>query len=203
MLLPQEQHVFLYLVNMNRPAVLRSPQAYLLPLLLMLALLVSCHRNKDIAKSKDDELGKAAIKKIQEKYAPLLGTEPSRIDNIKLYSFIDDWYGVPYLYAGKSKSGVDCSGFTTILYKEIYAKNIAGSAASQYEMCKVIKEEDLEEGDLVFFKINSERVSHVGVYLRNSRFVHASSKKGIMISNLNETYFRKYFFKGGRPKVSS
>lgn len=165
-------------------------------------LLASCRSNKSVTKSNDD-FAKSEIRKLQEKYAPLLGTDPSSVSNIKLYSFIDEWYGVPYLYAGKSKTGVDCSGFTTILYKEVYGKNFLGPAAALYNASKEVKEDELEEGDLVFFKINSEKVSHVGVYLQNSRFVHASTKKGIIISNLNEPYYRKYFFKGGRPKVSS
>lgn len=193
--------LFLISMMMRLPHIIRTAAQLMLACL----LLASCHGNKSATKSKtnDDDLSKAAVRKIQDKYAPLLGTEPSKVNNIKLYSFIDDWYGVPYLYAGKSKSGVDCSGFTTILYREVYAKNIAGSAASLYEACKGIKEDELKEGDLVFFKINGDKISHVGVYLQNSRFVHASTRKGIIISNLNEPYYRKYFFKGGRPKVSS
>jgi murein DD-endopeptidase / murein LD-carboxypeptidase len=163
-------------------------------------LLAACRGGKN-ASSTDSS--KAVQKKIQEKYAGLLGIDQEKIKNIKLYSFIDEWYGVPYLYAGKSKSGVDCSGFTNILYREVYGIAMAGSAASLYEGCKSIKRDDLEEGDLVFFKINSERISHVGVYLQNNKFVHASSKKGIIISDLEEAYYKKYYFKGGRPKVSS
>lgn len=171
--------------------------------LMFVLLLASCHGNKNISTNTSEEPSKAQGKKLKEKYAPMLGVEPSKIDNIKLYSFIDDWYGIPYKYGGKSKSGVDCSGFTNILYREVYNKPLQGSAASLYELCKPVKRDDLEEGDLVFFKINGDKISHVGVYLQNNKFVHASSKKGIMISDLDETYFRKYFFKGGRPKVTS
>ena len=122
----------------------------------------------------------------------------SEITNVALYKFIDEWYGVPYLYGGKTKSGVDCSGFASILYSTIYKKNISGSAASIFNACKAVSEKDLEEGDLVFFKINSDKISHVGVYLKNHHFVHASTHKGIVISSLEEDYYKKYFFKGGK-----
>jgi murein DD-endopeptidase / murein LD-carboxypeptidase len=72
-----------------------------------------------------------------------------------------------------------------------------------YESCDHVAEKNLQEGDLVFFKINSKNVSHVGVYLQNRRFVHASTKRGITINNLDEAYYKKYFFKGGRPKSTA
>jgi lipoprotein Spr len=176
-----------------------------LPLLIVGLLLASCHGNKGITKAgdppkKEESASKAAAKKIQEKYSVMLGIEPSKIDNIKLYSFVDDWYGVPYVYGGKTKNGVDCSGFACALYREVYERNLQGSSASLFEGSKPMKKDDLEEGDLVFFKINGDKISHVGVYLQNNKFVHASTKKGIMISDLNEEYYKKYFYKGGRPK---
>ena len=60
------------------------------------------------------------------------------------------------------------------------------------------RKEELKEGDLVFFKINSKSISHVGVYLGDDKFAHASSSKGVMISNLNEAYWKRYYYKGGR-----
>lgn len=167
-------------------------------LLIACLLLAACGNNKKITKT--EEPSKATVKKLQVKYAAMLGVDESRIDNEKLYIFIDEWYGVPYKYGGKSKAGVDCSGFTCILYKEALNRQIQGSAAGLYEMCKAVKKDDLEEGDLVFFKINSNKISHVGVYLQNNKFVHASTKRGIIINDLDEPYYKKYFFKGGRPK---
>lgn len=161
-------------------------------------LLAACGNSKKI--TKEEEPSKAASKKLRTKYAAMLGVDEDKIDNTKLYMFIDEWYGVPYKYGGKAKTGVDCSGFTCILYKEALGKPLQGSAAGLYETCKAVKKDDLEEGDLVFFKINSDKVSHVGVYLQNNKFVHASTKKGIIINDLDEAYYKKYFFKGGRPK---
>ena len=142
----------------------------------------------------------SSYKRIEEKYSQLLGGSKKDISNKKLYSFIDDWYGTPYQYGGKTKKGVDCSGFTNILYKEVFGKKLIGSSSEMYHQCKQIPKEKLHEGDLVFFKIDSKEISHVGIYLQHNKFVHASTKKGVMINDLNEEYYRKYFERGGRAK---
>lgn len=135
---------------------------------------------------------------IQKEYALKLGVSENRIQNDRLYQFIDDWYGVPYKYAGKDKMGIDCSGFTAELFATIYHKKIAPFSKAMYESAKKITTNSLKEGDLVFFKIESEQISHVGVYLQNWKFVHASTKKGVIISDLNEPYYKKYFYSAGR-----
>lgn len=137
---------------------------------------------------------------IQSKYASKLGVDPSQLNNLELYQFVDTWYGAPYRYAGKSRSGVDCSGFTSILLDSVFNKNISGPSYSLYSLCEPVEKEKLKEGDLVFFKINKGKISHVGVYLQNNKFVHASTRAGVIINDLDEDYYRKYFFKGGRLK---
>jgi lipoprotein Spr len=166
---------------------------------LLLVSLIGCHGNKDKSTAKLSGAD-AALKK---KYSLQLGVEEKAITNLKLYRFVDEWYGVPYKYGGKTKTGVDCSGFASALLRDVYAISLAGSAQSMYEGCDHVAEKNLQEGDLVFFKINSKNVSHVGVYLQNRRFVHASTKRGITINNLDEAYYKKYFFKGGRPKSTA
>ena len=107
---------------------------------------------------------------------------------------------MPYKYGGKNKQGIDCSAFTLELLKEVYNKDLTGTSSSISNGCKVISKNNLLEGDLVFFKIESDNISHIGVYLQNNKFVHASTKKGVMIDDLDEPYYKKYFFKGGRIK---
>ena len=139
----------------------------------------------------------AALKK---KYATILGVDEKQITNLALYKFIDEWYGTPYKYGGKTKEGIDCSDLVCVLYAQVYKKTISGSASSLYDNCDVIAQKNLEEGDLVFFKIDSDKVSHVGIYLQNRHFLHASSHHGVIINSLDEAYYVKYFFKGGRIK---
>lgn len=158
----------------------------------------ACRSHKDATSDNSTNISKS--KKVKAKYAAILKVDESKIENVKLYSFIDEWYGVPYKYGGKSKSGIDCSNFTSTLYSNIYGKALSGSSASIYEQCKVISKNNLEEGDLVFFKIEGDKISHIGVYLQNNKFVHATTKKGVMIDDLDEAYYKKYFYKAGRLK---
>ena len=139
-------------------------------------------------------------KEIRIKYAEKLNTNELSIKNTKLYSFIDDWYGTPYKYGGIDKNGIDCSGFVFKLFEQVYSIKSPRTTTELYEVSNEIKKKDLKEGDLLFFKIDSKKVSHVGIFLMNNKFVHASSKKGIMISDLNDEFFVKCFYKGGRLK---
>jgi len=132
----------------------------------------------------------------------LLGLSSKEIKKSELYSFIQDWYAVPYKYGGCKKSGVDCSCFTTILYEEVYHQKLAGNASDLYKGAEKISLQRAREGDLVFFKINVSYVSHVGVLLRDGHFVHASTSKGVIVSSLEEAYYKKYFHSAGRVKTN-
>jgi len=131
-------------------------------------------------------------------YAEKLGVSKSDITNYQLYNFIDSWYGTPYKYAGRTKSGVDCSDFVSLLLQSVYNLPISGAVTDLYRQCKPIKPSQLREGDLVFFKINKKSLSHVGVYLQNNKFVHASVHSGVVIDDLGEDYYKKYFRASGR-----
>jgi lipoprotein Spr len=137
---------------------------------------------------------------IRATYAERLKVSESDIKNEKLYKFIDDWYAVPYKYAGKDKKGIDCSGFTSVLCSTVYNKKVSSSSKAIYEETKRVNVSDLKEGDLVFFIINGKSVSHVGVYLQHNKFVHASTRRGVIISDLDEPYYKKYYHGGGRIK---
>ncbi|MEW6773289.1 MAG: C40 family peptidase [Bacteroidota bacterium] len=120
---------------------------------------------------------------------------------LPLYSFITEWYGVPYKYGECSKNGTDCSGFINALYEKVYGKKLERRSQDIFQkQCKKINKNEVKEGDLVFFKIESKEISHVGVYLRNNKFVHASTQKGVIINDLNEPYYQKYFYAFGRVK---
>ncbi len=168
----------------------------------------SCKNTKNITSAKDATNDKetetknniSSKKKIQIKYSEQLGVQKENITNIELYSFIDEWMGVPYKYGGKTKEGVDCSDLTVILCKTVYNKTIEVPSSKIYSQCKPIDLKEIQEGDLVFFKIDGDKISHVGVYLQNNKFVHATTKKGVMINDLNEPYYKKYFYKAARIK---
>jgi lipoprotein Spr len=131
---------------------------------------------------------------LQEKYASLMGIVPNLITNYSLYSFIDEWYGVRYRFGGNNKNGIDCSAFVQRMYEQVFNMNLVRTAIEQFSECKMVfDKEALKEGDLVFFCTKgNKRISHVGVYLANNYFIHASSTLGVAISSLNETYWHKH-----------
>ncbi len=155
----------------------------------------SCKHHRTSTKSSE-----SSNHSIRKKYAEKLGVSESEIKNEKLYQFINDWYGVKYKYGGKDKAGVDCSGLTAALYLTVYKKTISSNTKDLVGEVKKVKESDLKEGDLVFFNTNGKSISHVGVYLQNNKFVHASTKKGVMISDMNEPYFKQTYVSSGKVK---
>jgi lipoprotein Spr len=132
------------------------------------------------------------------KYSNEFGYNIESIKNPELYEVVDEWLGTPYKYSGETKKGIDCSGFACTIYRAVYNSVLSGSAKDIYERVKPINKDELEEGDLVFFKIKRARISHIGVYLGSNKFAHASTHNGVIISDLDEAYYKKYFYKGGK-----
>ena len=133
-------------------------------------------------------------------YSNVLGFDINYVNNPRLYQSISDWLGTPYKFSGTSKKGVDCSGLVCKLYRDSYHKEMNGCARDMFKNSEPVKRSDLREGDLVFFKIRKNKVSHVGIYLSQNRFVHASTTNGVIVSNLDDLYYNRYFYKGGRIK---
>ena len=127
----------------------------------------------------------------------IMGVAVSATSNMKLFHFVYDWIGTPYRFGGSSRKGIDCSAFTKQLYSEVFKTTIRRNSRDIFSMVSPVGKDDLKEGDLVFFKIHSRSISHVGIYLGNNRFAHASSR-GVAISSLDEAYYSRYFYKGGR-----
>ena len=125
-------------------------------------------------------------------------------DNLGLYAFVADWLGTPYRFGGMSRKGTDCSGFAYNLYKEVYGGGLERcSSAEMMKATKRVAKKDLREGDLVFFNTRnrrSGRASHVGVYLRDGYFAHASSRGGVIISPLSSPYYKRHYIGAGRLK---
>lgn len=153
-----------------------------------------------IIKPKEEKIAlEDSLSYLKKKYAPLLSATQEDILNLSLYKLVDEWMGTPYKYGGNTQKGTDCSGFTGIIYQQIFDINLARRAADIYHKTdQKLKKDELKEGDLVFFDIGRRELSHVGVYLTNGKFVHASTSKGVVISDLEMDYYKKYFRCGGR-----
>lgn len=131
-----------------------------------------------------------------------LGMDINKDDNHKLYLASAEWIGVPYRAGGESKHGTDCSGFVSQLYKRVYNIRLARSTDGQLKESNKVSRRHLREGDLVFFtsRASRKRVAHVGIYLKDGKFVHASTSQGVIVSSLNEKYYTQYWLRGGRVK---
>jgi len=119
-------------------------------------------------------------------------------EDLNLLEEMNAWYGTPYKYGGKTKEGTDCSGMTIGIYKAVYDIDLTRSSYDMWKQSEAVEIEDLKDGDLVFFKINYVSISHVGIYISNGNFIHSSTSKGVIISNLEEDYYKKRFCIGGR-----
>lgn len=150
------------------------------------------------------------VTSVQIKYGMKLDVTPEAIKNQKLYEFIQEWEGTNYLLGGETEVGIDCSSFTQRLYSSVYDKYIERTAQKQFDSeltNKFLGKEYLKEGDLIFFKGSGElknAITHVGIYLQNGNFVHSTSYtkdnglKGVKISNLDNSFWKKRFVAGGK-----
>ncbi len=124
---------------------------------------------------------------IQVKYASLLNMLPGMLTNIRLLETIDEWYGTRYRYGGTTKSGIDCSAFVRAVYKVAFGIDLPRTAREQFRAA-ALAVSNLQTGDLLFFN-TSGGISHVGMYLGNNKFVHASTSRGVIVSDLDENYY--------------
>ena len=163
----------------------------MLPIVAMVLLLLSsCAASRSAAADERATLSKK------------IGVSISKKDNIKLYRYSAAWLGVRYRLGGTTKSGVDCSGLAGAIYKDVYGVKLHRSVDDIYhDDCRRIRRGRLKEGDLVFFRTDEKRKkrpNHVGVYLKDGKFVHASTSKGVEINSLDNVFYKKAFVKGGR-----
>jgi len=137
-----------------------------------------------------------------KKYEGIVGIHINMRKSLPLYESVDSWIDVPYHYGGMSKKGTDCSGFVCNVYKEVYKVVLDRSAEDQFHKdIRRIGKLRLKEGDLVFFEtIKGNKASHVGIYLGNHKFVHASVKKGVCIDDMNQKYYVDHFTRAGRVR---
>lgn len=121
-----------------------------------------------------------------------------RLDRDRLNAAVNKYLGTPYRFGGDSDRGIDCSAFTRRVYRE-QGVELPRNSREQARVSASVQFSGLATGDLVFFDTSiSGVISHVGVYLGNGIFAHASSSKGVTKSSIRERYYQKRFAKGGR-----
>lgn len=110
------------------------------------------------------------------------------------------WLGTTYRYGGETRKGVDCSALVMNVYRESLGIKIPRTTAEQRRYAANVPRKELQPGDLIFFSSTKKRngISHVGLYIGNDRFIHASSSRGVVVSRLSEKYFVSHYHSSGR-----
>lgn len=163
-------------------------------ILVILGLVFSLSSCRSVAPKLDYKaLARASVR---------LGVDIRLEDNHKLYLEAAEWIGVPYRMGGESKRGTDCSGLTGQIYKKVYHTRLSRSTDGQKKESNKVAKRNLREGDLVFFSSSrsGRKVAHVGIYLKNDKFIHASTSQGVIVSRLSEPYYTKHWISGGRVR---
>lgn len=150
----------------------------------MVSLVTGCAQNQSskYSATQDNVLlgSNSAIEKVTEREA-------------SFFSVYNQWQGVPYRLGGNNKNGIDCSAFVQIAYRDAWRLPLPRTTKSQSKIGESVKYDAAKYGDLVFFK-TSKTTNHVGVYLGNLRFMHASTSQGVIISRLDNPYWASKFW---------
>jgi len=129
--------------------------------------------------------------------APPQHTSSSSHTVNKLYKQYNHWRGAPYKYGGLSRGGVDCSGFVYQSYKSVFNISLPRSTKDQVNRGKRVYINELRSGDLIFFK-TGYKTRHVGIYVENGKFMHASTSRGVTLSNVRSGYWREHYWQARR-----
>lgn len=139
--------------------------------------IVGCSSSKKTTKDQYDDIPKNAIEKEAR-----------------------TWLGTKYKYGGNTRKGVDCSGLVVEVFRSVMGVKLPRTSAEQQKYCKSIKKSELHSGDLLFFATGKKKksVTHVGIYIGDGKMIHASSSLGVIISGINETYYKRCYLSSGR-----
>ncbi len=162
-----------------------------LTLILIIFLMIFGCAGKDPYKS--DKRLKAKLKNI-------IDLDQSSMVKKKLLEQYSQWKGTRYKLGGLTKKGIDCSGFVYITFRLKLGIELPRSTKLLVKEGNKISKDQLRSGDLVFFKTGFF-TRHVGIYLNNSKFLHASVRKGVIISNLKNSYWESKYWTSKRIQI--
>lgn len=135
---------------------------------------------------------------LQIKYAIVMDMPAEELTNLPLLELMDKWWGTRYCIGGSTMNCIDCSAFTQVIMKEVYNVQLPRTSQEQFNIVQPIAIDELQEGDLVFFNTGGRGISHVGIYIQNNKFLHASTSQGVTITDLSDKYWSPKFRGGGR-----
>lgn len=112
----------------------------------------------------------------------------------------NQWKGTPYKLGGNSRSGIDCSAFVQKTYSQRFGLYLPRTTSAQIQSGKRVYRNNLQAGDLIFFKTSGNRVLHVGIYVEQNIFLHASTSQGVILSSLKNRYWHRHYWIAIRPR---
>ncbi|GLS91844.1 hypothetical protein GCM10007916_29140 [Psychromonas marina] len=121
-------------------------------------------------------------------------------DNLLFYLLrkeFSKWQGTPYRLGGNSKKGIDCSALVQNIYRDSFNITLPRTTETQVEQGYLVYRNQLQIGDLVFFK-TGWNTRHVGIYIGNEEFIHASTSQGVITSSLNNVYWKPRYWQAKR-----
>lgn len=189
---------------MKLSGVIRMP--FLLLLVIVLFAICGCMSKNTVTSLSREEICRQKLQFDQDDYAicrqqTLAEQNEDDVTGV-LRQYFARWEGTRYRLGGLSRKGIDCSGLTLITYKELFGRELPRTVREQVKQGKKIPKTALQAGDLVFFKTGTFQ-RHVGIYLEEDQFIHASRSRGVMISSLNNVYWQKRFWQAQRLQAGA
>ena len=157
----------------------------------LLLLCAACGTTKPVQRAERD---------FYKEYSQKLGVQLQGNEHRELIRISAQWLGTPYKFGGNSRSGIDCSAFVGVVYKDALGITLPRNSSAIAKSVTNVHRSSLQCGDIVFFTDKAKRISHVGIYLVNGSFVHASTSKGVSVANLSNSYWNTYYAGAGRVK---
>ena len=115
----------------------------------------------------------------------------------QLRAALEEWDGTPYQWGRADHKGIDCSGLVMRLYEDVFNRQLPRTTKEQMAFGRPVTRTGLKSGDLVFFSLKKKGY-HVGIFLNNGEFAHASTSLGVTISSLHDPYWEKSFLTARR-----
>ncbi|MBN1348339.1 C40 family peptidase [candidate division KSB1 bacterium] len=167
--------------------------------LLLLVLFFNCYQMPRNYQQSETYSRRKYISKPAINSAEIPHEKHELSDKMKLLVEIRSFIGTPYQAGGINREGVDCSGFVTAVYQSAIGLKLPHSSKALYKQGNSVNRHKLEFGDLLFFRTGrTGKISHVGIFLKDDKFVHASSSKGVIVSDLIDNQYYKTRFVGAR-----
>lgn len=181
-----------------------------LPLLVVLlaAALSACSPSARLADAPEPTLGVPPVERVR--LEPRAGTSEAgaeaEVESLpsygatvagRIWAHSQDWLGVPYRYGGEDRGGIDCSAFVQTILGTAFGVRLSRATATQVKEGEPVARDDLRAGDLVFFR-TGRRTRHVGIYLGDGSFVHASTRDGVTVSGLDDGYYKRTYWTARR-----